>query len=565
MFEWAERAVAQRKWTVTAVLTLATLAAIIAVMPREPSVFDDGLILTNGLRILSGEIPHRDFYTNYGPGQPYIIAAVFALFGTNLFAARVVGSATMALCVGLGYLLMAGHVRPAIGLFVAGLAAAWLIAGGYHLYPIYPCLIFTFLSVMLLMRPAAIQERWPVLLAGGCAGIVALFRYDTGFVVLAGQFAFICLALPPQTSLVARLRSTVVPCFLAGIGSAITFFPFAISYLTVAPLSAFVRDIVEISMIYPEMRGLPFPGLAAIKEHLVKIGIYFPFFIAGVALLDIVFHWSLFKDVSGEDRDRSLLRLQLLLTIFSTLLIYKGINRASITHFMLAIVPGVFLAGAISERWLRSDRAHRVAAFVLLGLAFFPAFMFLGIKLREDARAFGKTTLAWVAGVDDASNTCPQDRATLLKPDYEATTRFLVSRVAEGERILVGTNRHDRILANPILLYAHAERLPATLWAQYDPGVQTTDVVQREMIGELKKRKVHWIVRDASWEDRREPNASSISSGVTVLDEFIEANYRPVARAGALSLWLANSHPAPMIPAEAACFPMQVGETGLGS
>lgn len=565
MFEWAERAVAERKWTVTAVLTLATLAAIIAVMPRGPSVFDDGLILTNGLRVLAGEIPHRDFYANYGPGQPYTLAAIFALLGPNLFAARVYGALTMALCVGLGYLLLAGRVRPAIGLFVSGLASAWLVAGGYHLYPIYPCLIFTFLSAMLLMRPAAIKERWPVLLAGGCAGIIALFRYDTGFIVLVGQVAFLFLALPPQASFFARIRSAVVPIFLAGIGSAITFFPFALSFLLVAPVSAFVRDIIEISMIYPEMRGLPFPDLAAIAKHVAKIGIYFPFFIASIAILDIVFHWSLFKDVSEERRDHSLVRLELLLAIYTTLLIYKGINRVEFIHFMIAIIPGVFLTGVIAERWLRGSIGHKVAGFLLLAATFFPAFAYFGVKLRDDVREYDMTTLAWMIGIKDAKNECPQVSPTLLQPNYEAVSRYLARYVPEDERILVGTNRHDRIILNPTLIYAHSRRLPATIWAQYDPGVQTTDNVQRQMIDELKERRVRWIVRDARWEDYREPNGSAISSGVVVLDEFIEANYRPVARAGALSVWLAKSQPAPMIPAEATCFPMQVGDTGLGS
>jgi hypothetical protein len=32
-------------------------------------VYDEGLILTGAFRILNGDIPSRDFYVVYGPGQ----------------------------------------------------------------------------------------------------------------------------------------------------------------------------------------------------------------------------------------------------------------------------------------------------------------------------------------------------------------------------------------------------------------------------------------------------------------------------------------------------------------
>lgn len=245
MIERVERLVANHRGLVTAALVILTTALLVAVMPRAPSIFDEGLILMDAQRVLAGEIPHRDFYTNYGPGQPYSVAAVLSIFGSdNLFAARVYGVITMALSVGLGYLLVAWHLRPALGLFVAAIAALWVTAGGAYLYPIYPCMIFIFLSALLLMRPRAVEERWPVLLAGVCAGVIALFRYDTGFFVLLAQVLFIVFDAPKGSSLIERTRRAVFPSYLAGIGSALAFFPFAIAFLMVAPLSAFLRDIV---------------------------------------------------------------------------------------------------------------------------------------------------------------------------------------------------------------------------------------------------------------------------------------------------------------------------------
>jgi hypothetical protein len=51
--------------------------------------YDEGLVVLNADRISAGDIPYEDFWTVYPPGQFYVVAAVFKLFGKTLFAARV--------------------------------------------------------------------------------------------------------------------------------------------------------------------------------------------------------------------------------------------------------------------------------------------------------------------------------------------------------------------------------------------------------------------------------------------------------------------------------------------
>ena len=42
-------------------------------MSRHPIVYDEGLILTAAMWVAAGQLPHRDFYANYGPAQFYLI------------------------------------------------------------------------------------------------------------------------------------------------------------------------------------------------------------------------------------------------------------------------------------------------------------------------------------------------------------------------------------------------------------------------------------------------------------------------------------------------------------
>lgn len=48
------------------------------------NVYDEGFILYNAENILNGYIPYKDFWTIYTPGQYYLIALLFKIFGYQL-------------------------------------------------------------------------------------------------------------------------------------------------------------------------------------------------------------------------------------------------------------------------------------------------------------------------------------------------------------------------------------------------------------------------------------------------------------------------------------------------
>src|ERR1700722_14710174 len=70
----------------------AGLAAFTIVQGISPH--DEGLMLQAGSRIASGQWPYRDFWTNYPPGQPLVLALLQDIFGASLLVWRVVAVAT---------------------------------------------------------------------------------------------------------------------------------------------------------------------------------------------------------------------------------------------------------------------------------------------------------------------------------------------------------------------------------------------------------------------------------------------------------------------------------------
>jgi hypothetical protein len=116
---------------------------------------------------------------------------------------------------------------------------------------------------------------------------------------------------------------------------------------------------------------------------------------------------------------------------------------------------------------------------------------------------------------------------------------WLVNAVDDLHRetgpIFVAGDRHDRVVANAVGIYFLSGRQSGTYFAQFDPGITTTESTQRRIIADLKKNDVKTVfVMHMSWPD--EPNLSSKSSGVRLLDGFLSDNYVEVKREKAYSI-----------------------------
>jgi hypothetical protein len=94
-------------------------------------------------------------------------------------------------------------------------------------------------------------------------------------------------------------------------------------------------------------------------------------------------------------------------------------------------------------------------------------------------------------------------------------------------------------VSNDLLTYFASDRLPATRWSHFDPDLQTRADIQTEMIQELDRPPVRYVVLESQFDSQVQPwNDSSKSSGVTLLDDYIRRNYRQVQEWGAISVWL---------------------------
>lgn len=142
-----------------------------------------------------------------------------------------------------------------------------------------------------------------------------------------------------------------------------------------------------------------------------------------------------------------------------------------------------------------------------------------------------------------AKNT-PQDERNNISTDPKSISLFFVEGdradaarfidliSALDQRIYVGLTRHDKIFVNDVSAYFMANRLPSTKWHHFDPGLQSSEKIQSEIIMDLERSKPNYIWIESTWNGVNEPNDSAISSGVKILDEYIVKNYLPVKSFG---------------------------------
>ncbi|MFM9126063.1 MAG: hypothetical protein ACKOTA_00525, partial [Solirubrobacterales bacterium] len=102
-----------------------------------------------------------------------------------------------------------------------------------------------------------------------------------------------------------------------------------------------------------------------------------------------------------------------------------------------------------------------------------------------------------------------------------------------GEPIYVTGRRADITTAGAPLFYVLAERPNPTRYDIAAPGVVTSAPVQEEIVEELRSVRPPVIVRwDSPQTAAPEPNRAGRSSGVRILDRYVDSAYREAGRFG---------------------------------
>jgi hypothetical protein len=350
----------------------------------------------------------------------------------------------------------------------------------------------------------------------------------------------------------SRLRifsSTFVPYLF---GFVLVILPPVFYYLSVAPLHPFIHDVFLYPIkYYHRSRNLPFPPFSL--HRFDDSAIYTIIAIIGISIcVAAIPHFRVCrKSVRNLLSRREKQGWHGFLIVFGFLALamyFKGFVRVSLIHLYLSIIPSLLLLAILVEHRPKFPRAVRFSVTCLACLFVSSAVY----SARREAKNLhsqhfsladriflsGRRTLP-EARVEWCKTTSPLTAGICFFPDDSQiqTIEFIASHTIPGQRLFVGLTSHDRIFENDNLIYFATQRLPATKWSELDPNVQNRYDVQAEMVHELDSTAPPYIVRDSEFDLVREPNDSSKSSGVTLLDEYLCGEYQQIETFGEMSVW----------------------------
>jgi len=516
---------------------------------RGLNVYDEGVPVYGALRVLEGELPYRDFWTIYPPGQFLLLAAAFRVFGVSLMVERLLSVVIIALVSALVWGLARQVLAPVHALLVWAL---WAFAfGAIELYgttlptALVASLVGWWLFLAFLVAPSPRR----LVASGAALGAAMLLKQDIALYGLAAEAAVVLgftMCGPREPRRRAGLALTRLALLFAGVAAVVV--PAVAALALAMPLGAVFDEVLWFPLTgFASARRLAPPPLLpsaaplwsgqmdpwtyfVVVHHSVRF--YFPF-----AVLLLAAGWAVrsFRRSSAApaavEAPADGWALAFLGVLCVSLLGYARV-RSDMAHIVPAWIPALTLfvalatrlAGPAAVRWLR------VTAVTVVGLVFVVPSLWL--KLLVGAHA--------LFGPPMSASDLPRARGLVMSTALASlgtAAREVQAVVPAGEPIFVGNARHDRIVLNDVMFYFLAERPSATRYHELHPGVATRHDVQLEIAGELERRRVRWVVLRR---DRRvEPGGELFNTpeGAHELDRYIRATFVPVRELGSYSLW----------------------------
>ena len=506
----------------------AGISALIILKGMQPN--DEGLMLQAAARIADGEVPYRDFWWFYPPGQPYLLAGLTDLFGHSLLTWRVLRVLTNAAVALLAYLL-ARRFAPWPLALLAWLGAAVMMAAptGPHPYPI---------ALALALGALLAFDRRP-LVAGVLVGLVGVWRIE--FAAYLGLAILVGYAVRPDARRLADSARVVG----ASLATALLFYAPVV-------LAAGIGDSWELLIRYPiedfsDYQSLPFPtdypggfDFSGPRASWNTIGALLNFYLPLALLVGMAA--ALLALALRFDRTRW---RHMALAVFGIGMTHYLVTRPDPFHtaplaVVLAVLGSWLVADAVRTRRAAGGWSARLAVAPAVVLAALMVWIALDGLRRTERQAQADTVpvqLAVADGVRElAQYVCslPGDEPAQVcrLHDLEATVRLVRREVPAGEPIYVATRRADLVTSGAPMIYYLADRPSATRYDIAAPGVVTSAPVQREIVSDLVRKQPLVVRWTATITAAPEPNRAGRSTGVRILDDYLLRRYRQVARFG---------------------------------
>ena len=466
--------------------------------------YDSGVVLTGGMRILHGDLPYRDFFTMYAPGQFYLDAFL------QLISREVIFIRFILSFLQLGILVLVARISILLFgnkyyIYSVLMSALWL--GGLEIYNrgITTSVLLVLLTLWYILKCEDKNKKLNYTLLGFLVSITIFFRHDVGLLALFLLNLYFLYVNYKDRNVANYFKSM----FFQSIGLIpliifITYLIFNVSW------SAVYNDLIIIPKeVFPKYRSIPFPQpfeylgtesfgiLRFIKSTLHSLTFYIPFF----TILLYIIKFIKFKVIENKE---------LLLLIGILIFTNQMLVRSELEHS----TPAAILA-SISYFYLLKKLINHKMILVVAFFVFLPNIV--GKKVSIIKNIFPNIVKSQLTGINNL----------YLNHEYylnlEKSVKYIKSNTSEKEKIYVGETGHDNTFINEAAFYYFAKRLPATKYHELHPGITTISKTQKVIINEIEKSKVRYIIL----RDNKVVENQILDDGKN-LDAYIKYNFKIV-------------------------------------
>jgi hypothetical protein len=479
--------------------------------------YDEGIRLYGAMRVLQGAVPYHDFFASYGPAQFYWPAAWLAVFGEQLWVAR------------LGELVGIGGAVVALTVLLRQASAGWaaiLWTLSALLLPLSVVYLGTFdPSLSLVLAAGAAVGRGPgvrsLSMAGLLLGAASLFRQDFAFYGAVATTAMVIVSAAIEPGSTRWLRAALRRTLIVAAGACVVALP-AYGWLASPDPYALWDNLVRKPAELIALRQLPYayaldqvlesalskPSPHAVLRFWILLSPIFA--LVGLAALA---HRGVRAELFAEPRRSAIMAF--LVTLGAGLLLYAR-ARTDVYHVQpmqvvvcaqLAITVTAVVRATVHAAGAR--RLQRVSlVLATLAVAIGTVDRVVSFAVREPARLERAMHVRLRGGEKWLSEAIAD-----------------ISCHAGDAPVYIGVGRHDRVYANFMTAYFLLGRAAPTYYHDIIPGLTTAEPVQRRMIRELDESGVGTAFL---WKhlDSEEPNRSAVERGSTLLDEYLARHFR---------------------------------------
>lgn len=462
------------------------------------NLYDEGIIVTGGMRVLHGEMPHRDFASLYPYASYYISAAIQFIFGTGLLSFRLFAALIFAGICTLSYLF---SIRMGLSTFYGTLSSLTICitcgVAPVSLRAVFIALFCTLLSLYLLTG----NQRHKTLISLLLLFFASTIRWD---IALYGSIAW---SVYNATDYGFQWRKFLLYIFT--ISFAVLLFPLFTLWAfggETALIQAIEQTIIFPVVEFPSVRGLSLPLFFPRWDGESRADVLLASFaLWGMIIFMIVTLMQLFTKKIRLDLPNN--RLMLILVVFMIGLMNQARVRSDFEHCIPALFPFIIL--------LFYSAAHQQIhkKYIVVMTVFFIALPgALKGKQWIQSYSYEPFTATWGRGIysENAAH-------------YDSLVTSIHNMTSPEDHILICPEQGQTNQSSDLLLYYAAGRLPVSYFYEFHPGITDREDIQQHIINDCIRNKCRLIVRQQikSNQSAKEDNARISDK----LDIFIAKHY----------------------------------------